>query len=153
MERRALLKGMLLLAGAELIRSSPQAQGAAPGWKAYSDLAITGGAERCAIIGQDGTIWACSGANKPTYTMTIRDVKTLIADAVAKRSSGEMHFDGTKFTFVNTVEDAVIGKIADRSCGVQATSKTVVVLITKGQPKNAYAQLAPVITALQRVGM
>ena len=154
MDRRMFLGGMLMAGGSGLLRGS-RVFGAAAGWSAYSSIAIAAGAERCAIIGQDGTFWACSHSDKTkqNYTMAVRDVKQLIKDTLAKVSSGEMHFDGSKFTYTTIMQDALIGKKAEYACAVQATAKTIVVVIVRESPKRAFECLTPTVSALQKVGM
>lgn len=150
MRRREFLAAVLC--ACLVIFCGPGRTSAQSGWAGYCDLAIKAGAERCAIVGQNGTPWASVSSTKQPYSMTIRDVTTLIKDAKAKGSSSELHFDGTKFFYTSSVDSALIGKAGEYACAVEATRNTVLIVIAKGAPQAAQVSLVPLYTAMMKVG-
>jgi hypothetical protein len=127
----------------------------ASGWDAYTNLAITAGAERCALFGLDKTKWGGSGPNGGVTV--IRNFDQLIADVKAGQITAEMHFDGVKF-MNTTILDARapnqihIGKAGDYACAVSKTTKTIIIVITKGTPQAAVLHMAPVFKAVTQAG-
>jgi hypothetical protein len=120
------------------------------GWNTYAELAITAGAQRCAIFGQNGAKWAGVGPNGGVTT--IRDVTTLINDVMAEMVTSALNFDGVQFQYVATNQGVTLGKTGAYACAVCPTKAAIIIVITMGTPQTALAQLSPVLKAITAAG-